>query len=221
MLMIGKFTECKDLEQLRNHLIHGRIIYAFSGVSFILLYYNSNEEIGYINSYSIIDNMELSNKENNLIQIIDYIKGNIIDENYHFLLYYGELNINSSIYDFMKEFYNPSEELPIIVVTAMVDTEYIRNDISHASKISHSVLEQVDYFNSKLMEEYVNTSLSEEDSGVNSIFSIWLEKFETNFRLVFKSRYSEYIDINNELSTLKQKVLCELNKDIKRLGVPV
>lgn len=219
--MIGRFTESKDMEQIRKHLIHGRIIFAFTGVSFIILQYNSNEEKGIIKEYNIVNNMELKAEDSNLFQIISSIKTNIINENYHYLLYFGELNINSSIYDFMKEFYSPSEELPIVVVTAMVDTEYIRNDISHACKISRSVIEEIDVFNSKLMEEHVNSCLSEENSGIYNIFSIWLQKFENTFRLVFKSKYSEYIDVNEELNRLKQRVLVGLNKDIKRLGVPV
>jgi hypothetical protein len=221
MVMIGRFTECKILDQIRNHLIHGRIVYVFSGLSFILLQYNSNDEKGIMKNYNITNNMELKDEEYGLIEMIKFIKTNLNDENYHFLLYYGELTINSSIYDFMKEFYNPTEELPIIVVTAMVDSEYIRNDISHACKISKEVLEKVDYFNSRLMEQYVSAYLSEENSGVHSIFSIWLQKFEDNFKVVFKSKYLDYIDVNEELGNLKDKVLNDLNRDIKRLGVPV
>lgn len=221
VVMIGRFTECKIPDQIRNHLIHGRIVFIFSGVSFILMYYNSNDEKGLMNRYSIIDNMKLESEECGLFEIIKFIKANVRNEDYHYMLYYGELNINSSIYDFMKEFYNPTEELPIIVVTAMVDTEYIRNDISHAGKISKETLEQIDDFNSKLMEQYVSSCLSEETSGVHSIFSIWLQKFESSFRLVFISRYLEYINMNDELNGLKQKVLNKLNEDIKRLGVPV
>jgi hypothetical protein len=219
--LIGRFTECKDLEQIRKHLIHGRIVYTFTGTSFILLQYNSNEEKGIIKRYNIMDNKELNPEDSDLFKIIEFIKAYILNAEYHFLLYYGELNINSSIQDFMREFYNPTEELPIIVVTAMVDAEYIRNDISHACKISEDVIKEIDSFNSKLMEQYVNSCLSNENSGVHNIFSIWLQKFGSTFRLIFKSKYLEYIDVNEELFNLKERIIKELNKDIKRLGVPV
>jgi hypothetical protein len=219
--MIGKFTESKEFEHIRSHLMHGRIVYAFTGSSFILLHYNCNEEKGIMREFSITDNIEVNATQLSLMKLIEEIRTNLNNENYHYLLYYGELSADDSIYDFMREFYNPSEELPIIVATAMVDSDYIRNDVSYACNIQGRILKQIDEFNSKLMESHVNTCLSTKDSGVYSIFSIWLRKCENIFTVVFKSKFSDVIDVDEELSKYKQHMLEELNIEIKRLGVPV
>lgn len=219
--MLGKFMETRDLKQLRSHLMHGRIVYVFTGTSFDLYIYNTSEETGIFKSYSIIEDMKLQSRDCSLPEIINTIKEKLKNKEYHYMLYYGELGMNDNIYDFMKEFYNPKEELPLIVATVLVDDEVIRADISHPCNIQGSVLEQVADFNEKLMNEHINEKLCYEDYGTYSVFSFWLVKNGSSFEVVFRSKYSDIINEDADLNYCRRMITAELNSTVENLGIKV
>lgn len=218
--MIGRFTETKDINKLRNHLIHGRIVYTFDGSNFIILSYDYNKEKGIIKCYDITKNMELLEKRCDIFEIIYDVKKNINEEKYHYLLYYGELNIDDSIYDFMNEFYNPMEELPVIVVTAMVGADYIKSDVSYPCKVASKVITKINELIKILIEEYLYNELENSTPGCYSIFSIWLKKNEDTFELILQSKYKELIDTDNELQEYKKEIFKGLYEEMKKVGVP-
>lgn len=218
--MIGRFTESKDINKIRNHLIHGRIVYMFDGENFIIISYDYNKEMGIMKCYDIMRNMEPSEKQCDIFEILYDVKKNINEDKYHYLLYYGDLTIDNSIYDFMNEFYNPMEELPVIVVTAMVGADYIKSDISYPCKVASKVLIKINELIKILIEEYLYNELESSTPGCYSIFSIWLKKNKDAFELVLQSKYKELIDMDTELSEYKKDIFKGLHEEMKKVGVP-
>jgi hypothetical protein len=218
-MMIGRFTETKELKEIRAHLMHGRIVYVFTGTKFLLMHYEFNHEKGIIRNYSIIKDKEIQSKECNLFGLMKIIKDTLENEEFHYLLYYGDLNINASIYDFMKEFYSPSEELPLVVVTAMVEAETIRTDISYPGNIEGNVLTYVDEFIQVIMEKYLNEELFEKEPGCYSIFSLWLMKEKDAFEFDVRSNYLDFVRYDEGLMDYIRLILTELTLEMRRLGI--
>jgi hypothetical protein len=217
--MIGRFTEVYDIGEIRGHLLQGRIVFAFTGTSFLVLYYNMCDEEGIIRSFDILNNMHEKSMRQNLIKFIAGIKTALEDEKYHYLLYYGDLNINDSIYDYMKEFYNPTEELPIVVSTAIVDDENIRCVVSYCGNLNNDVSVDIDNFNSSLMETYGNIDSNDRLGTSFTAFSIWLCKVGKEFKLVFRSSYFEFIEKDHKLRKEKNALVKLIDQEIKKLGI--
>lgn len=217
--MIGRFTEVYEINEIRSHLMQGRIVFAFTGTSFVLMYYDMCNEEGIIKNYDILNNMREKIESQNLIQYIGGIKANLEDDKYHYLLYYGDLNINDSIYKYMKEFYNPKEELPIVVSTAIVDDENIRCIVSYCGNLQRSISIDIDNFNSALMESYGSIDSNNKIGSSFTAFSIWLCKAGEEFKVVFRSSYYEFIEKDYKLKKEKNALIKLLSKEIERLGI--
>jgi hypothetical protein len=218
-MMIGRFTESKKIEDIRAHLMHGRIVYIFTGTEFMLMHYKFNEEKGIVRHYSILKDKEIYCGEYNLFGLMRVIKETLENEDCHYLLYFGDLNIKASIYDFMQEFYNPAEELPLVVVTAMVEEETIRTDISYPGNIQGDVLTYVDEFIEVLMKKYLNEVLFEKEPGCYSIFSLWLMKESDGFEFDVRSSYIDFIRFDEDSKKYIELIINELTLEMQRLGI--
>lgn len=218
-MMIGRFTETKEIKEIRAHLMHGRIVYVFTGTNFLLMHYELNQETGIIREYSIPKDKEIQSRKCNLFGLMKIIKETMGNEEFHFLLYYGDLNIKASIYDFMKEFYSPSEELPLVVVTAMVEEETIRTDISYPGNIKGNAITYIDEFIQQAMEKHLNEELFEKEPGCYSIFSLWLRKEKDAFEFDVRSKYLDFIKYDTDLMNYVSLILSELTSEMRRLGI--
>jgi hypothetical protein len=135
------------------------------------------------------------------------------------MLYYGDLGFEDNILSFVKEYHTPSEELPLIVATALVEPESIRTDISYPCNIKGKALEYADELFSKLVKNYLEEELYLNNSGCHSIYSFWLNKKNRTYEVIFRSNYSEIIDSDDELKKLKKKVIYELINQMIELGI--
>jgi hypothetical protein len=219
--MIGRFTSTRNIDELGNHLRHGRIVYAFTGCCFIILYYDSAAEKGLIRKYNIKENMSSNKKEVSLVEVINGIREGLKDSDNEYLLYFGELSPDDSIYKFMGEFYNPKEELPIVVSSARLDAGSIVIDVSCSSKVENKTMEMIHKLNHKLLEDHIKKDIIKNIYGTYNIFSIWLEKNGKRYKVVFRSSYNGCINNDKVLSDHRNDIINTLMTKFENLGIKV
>jgi hypothetical protein len=121
--------------------------------------------------------------------------------------------------EFMREFYNPSEELPLIVATTMFDSDTINVGVTHSGNIKGKIVSYVDEFLQTLVDKYLIDELSASAQSIHNIFSFWVVMKENKYEIEFRSRYSEIINDKEELKNHKDLITAELNLELIKLGV--